>query len=114
MVEKSGLTWNGPKIRSKLLRAAQAELQDTAERAAKLARVDHPGYKDVTGKASRSIKVQTPAKITKRGAFVEWGSKGVSYFLGLEFFRGSPLSSAAAKTYKGLGRRIGKRMKRLK
>lgn len=105
------LKWNGPRIIAKTLQAAKAGVNQTMSQAVIHAKLNHPGWKNITTTAEGSV--QLVKKAEERGRFIVglWGSRfgakeEFNYVIVLEFKHGSFLRSAAATIYPNLAANI--------
>jgi hypothetical protein len=100
------LKWYGDKVYAKIQAAIPDAMNLTMSRCAILAKQNHPGWNNVTGKAEGSIGVyQEPRR--EGSAWVGlWGSRNVFYMLYLEVLHGSALRRAALIEYPKLAGRI--------
>ena len=99
------LDWNGAQVQRKIEERAIKAIDRKLSEAVIEAKSSHRGWRNVTGTAEGSVKVQEWAR--KRGNLIlgSWGSRGVDYVLSLELYKGSFLRRAAAKVY-GHGKRV--------
>ena len=100
------VNWKGAELNRRLRSAAAQGIDDTMAACTIDAKNSHPGWKNRTTNAERSIRTIDVARHDILGAVGRWGSTGVNYMLILEMKRGSALRLAAQANYPDLGRRI--------
>lgn len=105
VIPKQVFEWNGDKIISQMRRAEVRGLGFTRARAVAHARRNHPGWRNRSRRAQRSIKAQGKVHRTGNDFSAEWGSK-LFYVFFLELNKGSFLRSAADATYGKLHAKI--------
>ena len=108
MVEN--LNWRGEALQEKIVLHGARAINETMGECVGEAKSDQLSWKNVSGTASRSIKVVEPAKpgVNPKG---EWGSQGVVYMARLEFEHGAKLRTAAARQYPTLAIRFARMVK---
>lgn len=106
------LDWKGEELRNEMSAAAVESINEVMAAAVSAAKANHPGWKNVTGAAERSIKIIARAKQMKRGVAGRWGSrdKDAFYTLFLEVLHGSFMRHAADLTYPLLKEKMRKRL----
>ena len=105
------LEWNGAKIIEKFVKAVEQGVNETMAASVKRAKFNHPGWKNITGTAEGSIRIQEFAKTSPGSTVGKWGSVNVKYMLPLEIFHGSALRNASDAEYPKLASRIKKAFK---
>lgn len=98
--------WNGDKIKKKIGRAAEFGINATMAAAVLRFKMNHPGWKNITGTAEGSVRITEFAKRVGKATVGKWGSVNVNYMLPLEIFHGSALRNAADAEYPKLMARI--------
>ena len=98
--------WRGAELMRRVRSASIDGIDDVMKASTLDAKNNHPGWKNITTNAERSMRIVAPAKHDIRGAVGRWGSTGVRYMLSLEYNRGSALRMAAQENYPSLGGRI--------
>ena len=106
-----GNEWNGPKILSRIERAAVLGVNATMAAAVLHAKQNHRGWRNRTGLAEGSVRIQEFARKLPGEIRGTWGSVNVIYMIWLEIKRGSALRNAADVEYKGLAGRIKRAMR---
>lgn len=101
-------TWNGDKVKKAVEKASIFGVNATMAATVLQARRNHPGWKNRTGLAEGSIRIQTFAKKSLGEIFGVWGSADVDYMIWLELKNGSALRNAADVIYPSLAGRIKK------
>lgn len=102
------LKWFGPQVVAKVERASIKGVNATMSEAIILAKRNHPGWQNRTGKAEGSITIIDKAKSIGQHVEGRWGSKGTNYMIWLELKYGGALRAAAAIIYPRLGDNIRK------
>ena len=99
------MIWNGDKISKDIEDRARKAIDRKLSKAVIEAKSNHKGWKNVTGTAEGSVRVQQFAK--RRGNLIlgSWGSVAVNYVLALEIHHGSFLRRAGARVY-GHGKKV--------
>ena len=100
------VNWKAAELMRRVRSAAEKGIDDTMAASTIDAKNNHPGWKNISTNAERSMRIVAPAKHDIRGAVGRWGSTGVRYMLSLEYNRGSALRMAAQENYPSLGGRI--------
>lgn len=111
MSQQEGFKWNGPELVGKAGIAAKRAINQVMAKAVERAKNNHPGWNYITGLAEGSVRILDFAQIHSGVAFGTWGSKNVSYVIGLELYYGSFLRSAADIEYKRLPVRLRENFK---
>lgn len=106
------LQWFGDRVKRQVEAAAIRGVNQTMSEAVILAKNSHPGWKNRTGTAEGSIRIQSFAIATAREVFGLWGSVNVNYFIWLELKYGAALRHAADIVYPRLKRNISEAMGR--
>lgn len=104
---RSYLEWFGDEIQKRVEGASKRAIDRTTEATAEYARQNHPGWKNITGRAEGSIGTK-PARLLKRviRGNVTGGAGDAFYLLILEFKNGAALRSAADVNFPSVGRRL--------
>jgi hypothetical protein len=84
-------------------------INETMADAVSHARANHPGWKNISGDAERSIRIIEKARAKPRAVIGRWGSKGIPYMAKLEFRKGRALIRAADAVYESLRGQIRRR-----
>jgi len=104
---RSYLTWLGDALEKRVEGASKRAIDRTTEATAEYARANHPGWKNVTGKAEGSIGTN-PARLQKRQirGNVTGGAGSEFYLLILEVKNGAALRSAADVNFPSVAARL--------
>jgi len=100
------LKWFGPRVIAEVNEAAKQGINKTMADAAIVARLNHPGWSNRTGKAEGSITLIASAEEISGVITGKWGSQGVNYMIFLELKHGGALREAAGVEYPNLARNI--------
>lgn len=99
------LTWHGERIAARMVAASVKGVDDTTAATAIYAKRNHPGWRNRTGTAEGSIRMD-PARVEGDRVRGRVGSFAVNYFIFLELIHGSALRNAADVEFPSLARRI--------
>lgn len=106
----TGNVWNGEAVKRQVIEASMRGVNKTMADCVIEAKSNHPGWKNVTGTAEGSIRIQSFAQEAGRDVFGLWGSINVVYMKYLEWLHGSALRNAADRCYPRLKRYIRESM----
>lgn len=87
------LEWWGDQVKREARRAALAGLDDTTQKTAEHAKANHPGWKNVTGEAERSL-MNEPAEMIDRDTARGRVGSTLWRYLFLELKNGAALRNA--------------------
>jgi len=106
------LKWFGDRVIRQVQAAAVAGVNRTMSECVIEAKNNHPGWKNITGTAEGSIRIQQFARMLGHEAVGLWGSVNVKYFIWLELKYGAALRRAADRVYPKLKHNISEAMGR--
>ncbi len=101
------LDWEGEAVLARVNAAARFGVDRTIAKAVVHAKLNHPGWNNVTGLAEGSIRAtQFATQVSPDRVVGRWGSVEANYMIWLELKHGAALRSAAAVVYPGLADEI--------
>jgi len=109
MATATKFDWRGSQVKAKLLKAAEGAVNFVMAAAVIEGKLNHGGWKNVTGTAEGSVRIQQFARLEGSHMVGRWGSMNVDYVIWLEIKNGSFLRSAAGVKYPLLTGEIRKR-----
>ena len=93
------IKWRGKQVEDRFADAVRRGIDQVMSSAVVSAKSNHPGWRNRTGLAEGSIRIQQQARRSGNDLIGLWGSVNVAYVKWLEFNHGSFLRSAADKEY---------------
>lgn len=103
------LHWRGREVSRRVKNSTVDAINATMDDMVSAAQKDHPGWKSITGRAEKSIRVLDRAQEKPKVIVGQWGSEGVPYMLRLEFRHGRALIRAMDRLAKTLPDNIRRR-----
>jgi len=103
--------WRGDQVKKNVLDAGLFGMNKVMAKCVMRAKMNHPGWKNITATAEGSIRIIEFAKKIGKFLIGKWGSRNVDYMIWLEIKHGSALRNAAAIEYPKLFKEMKRKIK---